>query len=374
VKRLLTIGHSYVVAQNRRLAHEMALAGGDEWSVTVAAPRRYRGDLRVIDLEASPGEACRLVPVTARLDGVPHAMFYGGLGALLREPWDVVHCWEEPYVLAGAQIAGRAPRNATFVFSTFQNIAKRYPPPFSLFERRVLRRASGWIAFGETVHTVQQSRMPAYRSLPSAVIPPGVDQSAFRADPRLRADARARLGWSGEIPVIGFVGRFVAQKGVDTLLEALSGLRAPWRALFVGGGPGQPAIDAFAKLHDVRVVSDAAHDDVPRWMNAMDVLCAPSRSTPAWREQFGRMLVEAMACEVAVLASNSGEIPHVVGDAGIVLPERDVRAWREAIESLLVDPDARRARGSSGVARVRDRYAWPVVAGRHLAFFDSCRP
>lgn len=373
MKRLLTIGHSYVVAQNRRLAHEMALAGAREWSVTAAAPQRYRGDLRVIELEAMPGEACRLVPLRARLDAVPHAMFYGGLRALLREPWDVIHCWEEPYVLAGAQVAALAPRNAAFLFSTFQNIPKRYPPPFSLFERRVLGRAAGWIAFGETVRAAQQSRLSAYRSLPSAVIPPGIDPGSFRAHPRLRAEALARLGWNGDVPVIGFVGRFVPEKGFDTLLQALAELRAPWRALFVGNGPGRASIEAFAQQHDVRVIGDATHDEVPLWLNAMDLLCAPSRTTATWREQFGRMLVEAMACEVAVIASDSGEIPHVVGDAGMVLPERDVRAWREAIETLVSDPGARRALAARGLARVGDRFVWPVVARQHLAFFERCR-
>ena len=57
LKRLLTIGHSYVVAQNRRLAHEMALEGAGEWDVTVAAPSRLRGDLRDIELEPFPAEA-----------------------------------------------------------------------------------------------------------------------------------------------------------------------------------------------------------------------------------------------------------------------------------------------------------------------------
>ena len=55
----------------------------------------------------------------------------------------------------------------------------------------------------------------------------------------------------------------------------------------------------------------------------MDLLCAPSRTTPRWREQFGRMLIEAMACGVPVIASPSGEIPYVVGDAGVLVPEGD---------------------------------------------------
>ena len=74
------------------------------------------------------------------------------------------------------------------------------------------------------------------------------------------------------------------------------------------------------------MLTDVGHDDVPEHLNAMDVMCAPSQTTARWREQFGRMLIEAMACGVPVLASRSGEIPHVVGDAGLLVDERDVAA------------------------------------------------
>src|SRR5258705_13221418 len=77
-RRLLTIGHSYVVATNRRLAHEMAVQGAGEWSVTAAAPARFRGDLRPIAVEAMPGEASTLITLPVRCDRFPHFLFYGG--------------------------------------------------------------------------------------------------------------------------------------------------------------------------------------------------------------------------------------------------------------------------------------------------------
>jgi glycosyltransferase involved in cell wall biosynthesis len=65
----------------------------------------------------------------------------------------------------------------------------------------------------------------------------------------------------------------------------------------------------------VRIVK-VAHDEVPAYLNAMDLLCAPSLTTPSWREQLGRMVVEALACGVPVISSDSGELPFVVADAG----------------------------------------------------------
>ena len=114
-----------------------------------------------------------------------------------------------------------------------------------------------------------------------------------------------------------------------------------------------------------------AHAEVPAHLNAMDVLCAPSQTTPRWREQFGRMLIEAMACGVPVLASLSGEIPYVVADAGVLLPEDDVAAWTAALTRVLTDAGLRRTLADQGLARARTEYAWPVVARRHLAFFDE---
>ena len=374
MKRLLTIGHSYVVGLNRALAHEMAVAGAGEWSVTVAAPSRYRGDLRELSLEPHASEDARLVPIETRLPSIPHLMWYGGsFRALMREEWDVVHCWEEPYVFAAAQIADACASRTRFVFATFQNVAKRYPFPLSYFENRSLDRANGWIAFGETTHEVQRARDPRYRDRPSRVIGPGVDTNVFRPHPTLRSEARTRLGWNDDLPIIGFSGRFIRAKGIDTLLAALQRISQPWRVLFVGAGPERKRIDALAKRapDHVRVVADARHDDMPAWMNAMDVLCAPSRTTSAWREQFGRMLIEAMACGVPVIGSNSGEIPHVLGDAGIIAREGDVEDWRDAIDRVLGTPDMQRELGDRGIRRVRERFTWQHAAVNHLRFFSE---
>ena len=372
MRRLLTIGHSYVVAQNRRLAHEMAVAGERDWQVTAVAPKRFPGDLRPIALEPLAGEACRLQPVDVALGSSPHLFFYRGLGQIAKERWDVVHCWEEPYVTAGAQVASLVPNGAAFVPATFQNIVKRYPPPLAQMERYAMRRARGWIAFAESVRDAQQTR-PLYAGRPARVIPPGVDVETFRPDPAARDAVRRRFGWTDRTPVVGFVGRFVPEKGLRLLTCVLPRLKHEWAALFVGGGPLQRELEEFAHAHAhrVRVVTNAAHDDVPAYLNAMDLLCAPSRTTTRWREQFGRMLIEAMACGVPVLASRSGEIPHVLGDAAAIVDEQDEAAWVAAIDAILSDESRRTSMAAAGLERVRHRYAWPVVARMHLSFFDE---
>jgi len=100
-------------------------------------------------------------------------------------------------------------------------------------------------------------------------------------------------------------------------------------------------------------------------------LCAPSQTTPAWREQFGRMLVEAFACGVPVIGSNSGEIANVVRNAGVIVDENDVAGWTHTIQDLLSSPQKRRELGDCGLDLARSRYTWPVIAREYLSFFDK---
>ena len=371
-RRLLTIGHSYVVAQNRRLAHEMAVQGRGRWHVTAIAPSRFTGDLRSIALEEIDGEASELRQTIARFDRSPHLMWYAGLRDAMQGQWDVVHCWEEPYVLAAAQIAARAPQRAMFVPATFQNLDKAYPWPLSAFEARVMRRADGWIAFGHTVHETLHRR-PEYITKPLRVITPGVDLSVFTPNAAAGRAVRERCGWTAADVVVGFVGRFVPEKGIGVLCDALRASKADWRALFIGGGPLESDLRRFETDYGgrVRIVTGVPHADVPQWMNAMTVLCAPSVTTPAWREQFGRMLIEAMGCGVPIIASISGEIPHVVGDAGLLVSEGDSESLATAIDRVLESSGVRRTLAARGRERVHAYFSWPVVARQHLEFFEA---
>jgi glycosyltransferase involved in cell wall biosynthesis len=367
-KRLLTISHSYCVSLNRRLPQELARTG--DWEVTAVGPSRFRGDFGWHVLERGADEPCEVVPLPVRFSRPVHVMRYGrDLAPLLARPWDLVHCWEEPYVASTAQIARLLAPGVPLVCATFQNIDKRYPPPFSWFERRVMARAAGVIAFGETSAAVLAKR--AFDRQPIAVIPPGVDTRMFRPDEGRRRSTLTRLGWADAAPVVGFVGRLVPEKGLAVFTETLDRVRVPWRALVVGSGPLEGRLSDWAAGYGDRVrIVAAAHDEVPAYLNAMDVLCAPSRTTGRWQEQFGRMLIEAFASGVAVIASSSGEIPHVVRDAGMLLRQDDVAAWREAIESLLTDAARRRELAARGRSRAESTYAWPVVARRHLEFFE----
>jgi glycosyltransferase involved in cell wall biosynthesis len=372
-RRLLTIGHSYCVAVNRRLAHEMAREGGEDWEVTAVAPEFFHGDLRPIRTERMPGELCRLETVPAFLSNRIHFFFYGRkLHEILSRPWDVVHCWEEPFIVAGGQIAWWTPPKTPLVFWTGQTIQKNYPLPFSAIERYCVSRCAGWTARGE--NGIEALLPRGYDSKPHRVMPLGVDVELFHPDPSVGERVRAQLGWSqAGAPVVGFMGRFVEEKGIRTLTAALDRVESPWRALIVGGGPLEPFLRKWSTPYGdrVRIVTGIPHDRVPDYLNAMDVMCAPSETTPNWREVFGRMIVEAFACGVPTIASNSGEIPRVIADAGRIVSERSPDELANAIRDLLENPAQRREFTARGLERVRTTYTWSIVARRHLDFFEE---
>jgi len=110
---------------------------------------------------------------------------------------------------------------------------------------------------------------------------------------------------------------------------------------------------------------------VPQYLRQLDLVVLPSITRPNWKEQFGRALIEAMACEVPVIGSSCGEIPNVIGDAGLVFPEGDVAALRGHIESLQCDPARRREMGERGRARVVEHFTQGRVAAETYAVYRT---
>ncbi|MCE9533220.1 MAG: glycosyltransferase family 4 protein [Planctomycetes bacterium] len=373
--RILTLGHSYVVSANQQLAYSMQQMGAERCSITIAGPSYFHGqdDLRPVSMEVSPKSPCRLVPLAAHLTSRVHFFWYGRrLKQLLQQPWDIIHCWEEPYILAGGQIAKWIPRQTPFVFRTAQSLDKRYPPPFNWIERYVVRRSAGWICSGQTVADNLISRR-GYSDRPMALIPLGVDTQDFYPNRSSGEQVLANLGWSRSgPPVVGYLGRLVTPKGIQFLMDVLDGVTTPWRAIFVGSGPMEPRIRKWAASHGdrIRLCTDVSHQQVPAYLNAMDMLVAPSQTTPAWREQFGRMLIEAFATVLPVVGSDSGEIPNVIGNAGRVVGENDMPGWVSTLTELLDQPELRRTLGLAGRQRAENEYAWPIVARKHLDFFQ----
>jgi glycosyltransferase involved in cell wall biosynthesis len=356
------------VAAHRRKVAELAKHA----EVTLLVPERWGSGAAAEADDAR--ERYESVELPALLHGRNHLHVYRRLGSVLaRAAFDIVHVDEEPYSLATAQVGRRATElGVPWLFFAWQNIDKRLPPPFGALRARVFRDAAGGIAGNEDAAAVLRTRG---FSAPLAVIPQmGVDPHLFRADPAARRDVRAALGVPERVFLVGYAGRLVREKGVDLLVDAVTQL-ASAHALLIGEGPERIALERRAAAHGAEARLHFAGDvpslEVPRWLAALDCLVLPSRTTRGWKEQFGRVLVEAMAAGVPVVGSSSGEIPRVIGDAGRVFPEDDAPALLAVLSELASAPILRRELATRARARVLERYTQEKVVRETVAFYES---
>ncbi len=293
------------------------------------------------------------------------------LARVLREVQpDVVDIWEEPWGLACAQavwLTRRLCPQAKIIVETEQNIFKRLPPPFRQFQDYSLCRADFVVARSrEALAVVHQKGYAG----PAAVVPNAVDCTLFSPmPPSERAARRAGLGWGGpEDFVAGYVGRLVPEKGLADAVAALALLPEHARLVLVGDGPFRGELEELARRAEVEArvcfTGSVPLTYLSGYMNAVDALILPSRTTSTWKEQFGRVLIEAGACGLPVVGSDSGAIPEVIGGAGLTFPEGDAAALADRLQTLLDHPERRAEYGRVGQERARDLYSWQQVAGR----------
>lgn len=338
--RILSVGHSYVVALNRAILRE--LAKDPNFEVTIGAPKSFQGSLRSIEIEPEPpGSNIKLVPLSVYGTRRMHTFGYNPLELyrLYSKGFDLAHFWEEPYILSGFQLTQMARfKKVPYLFRTAQSLIKNYVPPFGLFEKASLKGARAWVAGGELVYKAMREKG---WSTPGQVLTLAVDTNCFQVfSEQQKREKKAELGLKS--PLIGYLGRLSEEKGLDLIMEVLTQLKEkPWSFLAMGSGPYKEKLEAWARDQGFaeRVkVTLLAHDEVPQVLPACDLLIAPSQTRSFWKEQFGRMLVEAFASGVPVIGSDSGEIPRVIGEAGVVLGEQDRGAWTATLSEFLDSP------------------------------------
>ncbi len=325
--------------------------------VLVTPPEWHADDGRVLPFVPRFTQSYEVRQLPVRLNGRYHFYTYRGLQRTLAgiHP-DLVHIDEEPYNPAGAQAQWCADRlGVPSVFVAWQNLYRTYPFPFAQMERRNYRHTAHIIAGNASVANVL--RQKGYVGPISTFSVHGVDPDIYSPQPR---------GARDESFIIGYIGRLVLYKGVGLLIQALSGMPAECRLRIVGSGPDEAALRQLAMetgvAQRVEFVPGVPATAVPEVLAEMDVLALPSLSRPNWTEQFGRVLIEAMSCGVPVVGSDSGEIPNVIGEAGLVVPEGDVAALRAALLSLVSQPSLRAVYAHHGRERVLERFTQEQVA------------
>lgn len=371
---ILVVNHDAILSADRGLyrtlksSHdvEIALLVPFSWQ-ELFGPTRFEPEQSALPVFAS----------RTLFTGRSHRAIYLSLGKILKQVQpDFLWVNGEPESYLSCQavlLRNRFSPTSKVVFNSYRNIdylSVKFPYKFSSLnawcERLVLRHADHCIAHNETAKEI--FRKKGFERV--TVTPPWVDLTVFRKN---NVDAlRDSLGLQGF--TVGYVGRFTPLKGVDLLLRAAKGLPFDCKVLLVGDGPAKCEwINLAAELqmkNRIVWVAGVRHEEVPSYLNAIDVLVLPSHTGSSWKEQFGRILIEAMACEVPVVGSTSGEIPNVIANAGLIFREGDIDDLRQKLLALCINPEKSIELGKKGLQRVQAHFSIPIVARQYYVLFD----
>ncbi|NNC11862.1 glycosyltransferase [Planctomonas sp. JC2975] len=283
--------------------------------------------------------------------------------AIGRRP-DLIDLHEEPNALATAEvllIRRLRGSKAPYVLYSAQNIRKRYPVPFRWIERHALRgAAAAYVCNTEAGEILTDKGLAG----PAVDIPLGVDVRVFEP-----ADRRPP---GAGVKTVGYVGRLEEHKGVDVLLRAAVE-HEDWHLRLTGDGPHRGELESLAKnlgiADRVEFLGFANGKELADRYRELDVVVVPSLPRPNWLEQFCRVAVEAMASGVPIVASASGAIPDVVGDAGVLVPPGDPAALAAAIDGVLA-PEAWCEHRRRGLER-STRFTWENVSRMQREMYES---
>lgn len=373
--RLTVISHSCVIDTNQQFFAELEALGV---VLQLIVPARWQGDLTRQSVAPTRWEGLRapLTPLPVVMPGsVPLHAYRASLGRLfyLFQP-DAIYVENESYAVSTFQgaLANALSVRRPFLFRNNQNLDKRYPAPFRAAERYVFRGAACATVINDAAGALLRKR--GYRGR-IAYMPYGVDPDFHR--PLDARSLRQSLGLRGM--VFGYLGRLVEEKGILQLLDAFSRFHPEEDVslLVIGDGPLRPEVERRFTTPSLagraRWLPVVPHRDVPLHLGAMNALVLPSLTRPGWKEQFGRVLIEAIACGVPVIGSNSGEIPHLISrlGAGLIVPEGDVTALHAAMRRLAESQPLYDRLRECGRREVEEQFSYSALAYRFRQLLEA---
>ncbi len=353
------ISKALVAGTSQRKLEELAKCPGVE--LTLATPEYWQSDdgsKQMLERLYTDGYQMIVTPIA--FNGNFHLHYYPQLAKIMSEVRpEIVHIDEEPYNFATFHAMRLAmQQHAHALFFTWQNLYRTYPPPFRQFEIYNYKHAE--VAIAGNREAAEVLKRKGYTGSTHVIPQFGFDTDIYaRSAPRKLRKPDAPFS-------LGFIGRLKEEKGLHLMVEALPLLPNYCRVVFIGNGPMKIPLEELAKKLDVseRVSfrPSVPTYDVPREMEQLDVFVLPSLTRPNWMEQFGRVLPEAMSCETPVIGSSSGEIPYVIGDAGLIFKEGDARELAACIRKLLDDPTLYASLAKQGRQRVLENYTQGKIA------------
>jgi len=281
---------------------------------------------------------------------------------------DIIHVEEEYYSLALFQVVllrNLFSPQSKVVFFTWQNIFKKYLSPFNLIESFVFKHVQAAIAGNNDAMNVLKKKG---FSKHVALIP------QVGVNPKLLQNEKTSNTRKGKLR-IGYIGRVERSKGLDTLLFALKEVKNHFDLMIVGNGSYKKKLQQLSdKLRisaNIKFVEAVRHSEIPIYLGKIDILVLPSQTTRSWKEQFGRILVEAMAVGIPVIGSTSGAIPEVIGDAGLTFQENSVKDLQMKLKNLYDNAELRRDLSERGIKRVLSNYTISSISEKTLHFYEQ---
>jgi len=198
------------------------------------------------------------------------------------------------------------------------------------------------------------------------VIYPGVDMEEFKPREK-KLELLKYYGLNRDDFIVLFVGRFVWEKGVYDLIYSAKKLisdediKIPVKFLFIGSGPEKKKMLKVIKRLNLEkkviIGKPLSYDRIPYLFNLADIFVLPSIPTRYWQEQFGYVLIEAMASGLPVISTMTGSIPEVVGDAGILVPPNVYNLIYKEVKKLIEDPNLRKTLGKKARERAKNKFS-----------------
>lgn len=268
---------------------------------------------------------------------------------------DIIHIEEEPFTPVCWQFVRAAKnRNIKAIFFTWENIERKHNLIYSMCEKYNIRNSDGAIAgnFEAKMLLAKKGFLKSINVIPQY----GVNLEEFME--KNVQDKKTEYN-------IAYIGRLTKEKGVEILLDAIYNLQNI-KLHIVGVGTLLSSIKQKVmrlNLQDkVVFYSHIAREKIPEFLNKMDILVLPSVTSKNWKEQFGRVIIESFASKVVVVGSDSGAIPEVVGDAGIIFKENNPKDLSNKLKELMEDNDLFIKYLNKGYERVKNKYTNEIIA------------
>ena len=385
--KILVASHTYIVDLNCEKLRVLSKLAPDV-EVTIVVPKRWKpGGIqkKIIETQYYEEDSFCIFPISNFSKNHQGLLTFGpDLIKLMRQfnP-DIIQVEQGSRGLAYAEMItlnNLLRLKAKNIFFTWWNLPYELNLSAYLLEKYNLKYSHGIISGNQDGAEILRQR--GYKGSIKVMPQLGVDEKLFKPHPQ--PELKEKLGIKENDFIVGFVGRFVKEKGILTLLKALILIKdKPWKFLLLGRGELQSEIFHQAKANNLQdriiLVESVPHHEVCKYINLMNTLVLPSETTyqfktltsVGWKEQFGHVIIEAMSCQIPVIGSDSGEIPHVIGDAGLIFPEGDVKALANCLLQLIDKPDFAQNLGLMGYTKVIAQYTNKALAKQQLEFYQE---